>query len=47
MTRFATDEGLLLLAKVDEVALLDGVEVPLSVNQYPGALHPRGHERRQ
>ncbi len=34
-----------LLAKVDEVALVDGVEVPLAVNQYPGALHPRGHER--
>ena len=34
-----------LLAKVEEVALLDGVEVPLSVNQYSGTLYPRGHER--
>lgn len=34
-----------LLSKVDEAVLVDGVEVPLATNQYPGALHPRGFER--
>ncbi len=34
-----------LLAKVDETVLVDGAEVPLATNQYPGAVHPCGFRR--
>jgi predicted glycogen debranching enzyme len=34
---------LLLLAKLEEALLIDGRRYELSVNQYPGAIHPQGH----
>ena len=34
---------LLLLAKLEEVLILDGQRYELSTNQYPGVIHPQGH----
>jgi len=33
-----------LLSKLEETLLVDGVAHELSVNQYPGAIHPQGHQ---
>src|ERR1700694_3040035 len=35
-------ERFLILAKLDETASIDGAEVALGTNQYPGVLHPTG-----
>jgi len=35
-------ERFVLLAKLDETVFVDGVEVSLGTNQYPGALYPTG-----
>ncbi len=35
-------ERFLILSKLDETALIDGAEVALATNQYPGTLHPDG-----
>jgi predicted glycogen debranching enzyme len=34
-----------LLAKLEDAAMLDGAEHALGANQYPGAIHPQGHLR--
>ncbi|WP_321475737.1 amylo-alpha-1,6-glucosidase [uncultured Paludibaculum sp.] len=34
---------LLLLSKLEETFIVDGRRFDLSVNQYPGAVHPQGH----
>ena len=34
----------MLLSKLEETLLVDGVAYELSVNQYPGAIHPRGYQ---
>ena len=36
-------ERYVLLSKLEETLLVDGVAHELSVNQYPGAVHPQGH----
>jgi predicted glycogen debranching enzyme len=33
-----------LLSKLEETLLVDGVQFELSANQYPGAIHPQGHQ---
>ncbi len=33
-----------LLSKVEETLIVDGVPFDLSVNQYPSAIHPQGHQ---
>ena len=33
-----------LLSKLEETLLVDGVAFDLSVNQYPGAIHPQGYQ---
>lgn len=38
-------DRVLLLSKVDETLVLDGQRYELGVNQFPGVVHPRGHER--
>ena len=35
---------MLLLSKLEETAIVDGKRFELSVNRYPGVLHPRGFE---
>ena len=35
-------ERFLILSKLDETAAIEGVDVALGTNQYPGALHPTG-----
>jgi predicted glycogen debranching enzyme len=35
---------LLLLSKLEETLVIDGQRFDLSVNQYPGALHPNGYQ---
>jgi predicted glycogen debranching enzyme len=35
----------LILSKLDETALIDGAEIALGTNQYPGTLHPSGFRR--
>ncbi len=35
---------LLLLSKLEETLVIDGKRFDLSVNQYPGAIHPRGEQ---
>ena len=35
---------LLTLAKLEETLILDGQRYELSVNQYPGVLHPQGQQ---
>ncbi|MGJ5814600.1 amylo-alpha-1,6-glucosidase [Paludibaculum fermentans] len=35
---------LMLLSKVEETLVVDGRRYDLSVNQYPGAVHPTGHQ---
>lgn len=35
---------LLLLSKLEETLVIDGERYELAVNQYPGALHPQGHQ---
>lgn len=35
---------LMLLSKVEETLIVDGRRYDLSVNQYPGAVHPHGHQ---
>ena len=37
-------ERYVLLSKLEETLLVDGVAHELSVNQYPGAVHPQGHQ---
>ncbi len=37
-------ERKLFLAKLEEEVFLDGARVQLSVNRYPGVVHPKGHE---
>jgi predicted glycogen debranching enzyme len=32
-----------LLSKIEETLVIDGVRFELSVNQFPGAIHPEGH----
>jgi glycogen debranching enzyme len=34
---------MVLLSKMDETLILNGKRYELSVNQYPGAVHPQGH----
>lgn len=31
------------LSKLEEMVMVDGMEIELSSNQYPGAIHPQGH----
>jgi predicted glycogen debranching enzyme len=38
-------ERVVILSKLDETALLDGAEVPLGTNQYPGTVHPTGYRQ--
>jgi len=33
----------LLLSKLEEELVIDGITYPLSTNQYPGAIHPQGY----
>jgi len=35
-------ERFLILSKLDETAVIDGAEIALGTNQYPGTLHPSG-----
>ncbi len=35
---------LLLLSKLEETLVIDGHRYDLSVNQYPGTIHPQGHQ---
>lgn len=35
----------MLVAKVEEMIITEELPYPLSVNQYPNVLHPKGHER--
>jgi predicted glycogen debranching enzyme len=35
---------LLMLAKLEETLVIDGERFDLSVNQYPGTVHPNGHQ---
>src|SRR5271166_4643156 len=37
-------ERCVLLSKLEETLLVDGVAHELSVNQYPGAIHPQGYQ---
>src|SRR5579864_9018404 len=34
---------LVLLSKLEDTIVMDGVRYELSANQYPGAVHPQGH----
>ena len=34
----------LLLSKLEETLVVDGAAFELSVNQYPGAIHPQGYQ---
>ena len=38
-------ERYLILSKLDETALIDGAEIALGTNQYPGVLHPTGFQQ--
>ncbi|MGI8989872.1 MAG: amylo-alpha-1,6-glucosidase [Bryobacteraceae bacterium] len=40
-------ERMVLLAKLEEVLIVDGRRYELSANQYPGVIHPKGQEFQQ